>query len=291
VAQGVIDFPVPGCPDPSVNVENGIGFVNRSWGEEPVQPGIFCHSPYTCSPETIQKAKEACRAHRVPFFIHVAETRWEVEEIRRRFGTTPLRHLEGLGILDESTILIHGVWLDEEEIGIIARRGAGVGVCTESHMKLASGIAPVARLLERGVRVGLGTDGAASNNDLDLFGEMDLTAKLHKVHRADPTALDAATVLHMATRGGARLLGWQDVGLLEPGFQADLILLGTGRPHLQPLYHPISQLVYAARGADVDTVWVRGQMVMENRRLLTLDEREILANADRIAARVAGQEQ
>jgi 5-methylthioadenosine/S-adenosylhomocysteine deaminase len=171
----------------------------------------------------------------------------------------------------------------------VAQRGAGVGVCTESHMKLASGIAPIPLFLERGVRVGLGTDGAASNNDLDLFGEMDLTAKLHKVHRADPTTLDAATVLHLATRGGARVLGWKDVGFLEPGFQADLILLGSGHPHLHPMYHPVSQLVYSARGADVETAWIRGRMVMEKRRLLTLNEEEILANARRLASRIAQQ--
>jgi 5-methylthioadenosine/S-adenosylhomocysteine deaminase len=283
LAQGVVDFPVPGCPDPAFNVEQAIAFVNRAWGEEPVRPGVFCHSPYTCSPGTLIRAKEACRVHGVPFFTHVAETRWEVEEIRTRHGATPVGHLDALGILDPATVLVHGVWLTDPEMEIVARRGAGLAVCTESNMKLASGIAPLPRMLELGVTVGLGTDGPASNNDLDLFGEMDLTAKLHKVHRGDPTALDAATVLHLATRGGARLLGWDDVGLLEPGFQADLILLDADSPALQPLYHPVSQLVYAASGGDVHSVWVGGTPLMADRRLLTLDEEEILTNARRIS--------
>jgi 5-methylthioadenosine/S-adenosylhomocysteine deaminase len=267
-------------------VEQAIAFVNRSWGEEPVRPGIFCHSPYTCGPETIVKAKEACRVHGVPFFMHVAETQWEMAEIRRRYGVTPVRHLDRLGILDPSTVLIHAIWMDEEDIDIIAQRGPAVGICTESNMKLASGIAPLPRLLARGIRVGLGTDGAASNNDLDLFGEMDLTAKLHKVHALDPTAVDAGVVLHLATRGGAQALGWEDVGLLQPGFLADLILVRTDRPHLRPLYHPVSQLVYAARGSDVDTVWIGGRVVMEGRRLLTLNEEEIRVRAHDFAARI-----
>jgi 5-methylthioadenosine/S-adenosylhomocysteine deaminase len=285
-AHGIVDFPAPGCLDPSVNVEQAIAFVNRSWGEEPVRPGIFCHSPYTCRPETILKAKEVCRVHGVPFFMHVSETRWEVEEIRERYGATPVRHLDRLGVLDRDTVLIHAVWLDEEEMDIIARQEASVGICTESNMKLASGIAPLPELLARGIRVGLGSDGPASNNDLDLFGEMDLTAKLHKVHASNPTALDAGTVLHLATRGGAEALGWEDVGLLAPGFLADLILVRTDRPHLRPLYHPVSQLVYAARGDDVDTVWVGGRVVMEGGRLLTLDEGEIRTRASGFAARI-----
>lgn len=286
LAQGVVDFPAPDCPDPSFNLENAIGFLNRSWGEEPLRPGIFCHSAYTCSPETIQKAKEACRVHGALFFIHLAETQEEVSEIKARYGLGPLEHLARLEVLDEGTILVHAVWLDQAEMDLLAGSGAAVAVCTESNMKLASGIAPLPGFLERGVRVGLGTDGPASNNDLDLFGEMDLTAKLHKVAGLDPTALNAACVLHMATRGGASVLGLQDVGLLEPGFQADLILVATDRPHMQPLYHPVSQLVYAARGSDVESVWVRGRELLHQRRLLSLDLPEVIKRAWELARRI-----
>jgi 5-methylthioadenosine/S-adenosylhomocysteine deaminase len=287
LAAGVVDFPTPNCPDPETNVERGIAFLNCSWGEEPIQTGLFCHAPYTCSPETLSKAKEACQAHGVPFFIHVSETQWEVEEIRRRYGASPVHHLHRLGILDDRTVLIHGTWVDESEIRILAQRRCGVVICTESNMKLATGIAPLPAFLDGEVRVGLGTDSAASNNDLDLFGEMNLTAKLQKLHWGNPTFPDAETVLHLATRGGARLLGWQDVGLLAPGYRADLILMRTDRPSLLPLYHPVSQLVYAATGSDVDSVWIHGKPVMRSRRLLTLDEDEIYRQCRRIAGKIA----
>jgi 5-methylthioadenosine/S-adenosylhomocysteine deaminase len=302
LAAGVVDLPTPDCPDPVLNVERAIAFVNRARAcpradtlradrlsardEDRLRPGIFCHAPYTCTPQTLQKAKEACRVHQIPYFIHASETRWEVEEIENRFGTSPVRHLDRLGLLDRDTILIHGIWVDEEEIQILAKRGCGVAICTESNMKLASGVAPLPAYLANGVHLGLGTDGPASNNDLDLFGEMDRTAKLHKVHWGDPTVPDAATVLHMATLGGARLLGWEHLGLLKPGYQADLILLRVDRPHLQPLHNPVSQLVYAANGADVDTVWIQGKTVMRARELLTIDEEEIYENVERIKRKI-----
>ena len=289
LTQGVIDFPTPDCPDPVDNVERAIAFVNRAKDEEPVRPGIFCHSAYTCSPKTLAKTKEACRVHGVPFFIHVSETRWEVEEITKRYGASPVRHLDGLGVLDENTVLVHGVRMDDGEIDLAAERGSGVSLCTESHMKLASGIAPFPKMRDKGVRLGLGTDGPASNNDLDMFGEMDLTAKLHKAATLDPTQADAARVLHIATQGGAKLLGWKELGRLEPECIADLILLKSGEPHLEPLYNPVSQLVYAARGADVDTVWIGGRTVMEGRKVLTLDEDEILSRCRKIAVRTASK--
>lgn len=283
LAQGVLDFPAPGCPDPSLNVENAIKFLNRSWGEDQLRPAVFCHSPYTCSPETIRKAKEACCVHGVLFFIHAAETQWEVHETHARYGLGPLEHLARLGVLDPATVLVHGVWLSQRERELVADSGAGIAVCTESNMKLASGIAPLTDLLKSRVRVGLGTDGAASNNDLDMFGEMNLTAKLHKVAASDPTALDASTVLHLATRGGATILGMDDVGLLEPGFQADLILVRTDRPHMQPLYNPVSQLVYSARGSDVEHVWVKGRQLVKGRRILSFHVEEVLQKARLLA--------
>lgn len=286
LAQGVLDFPTPDCQDPSMAVERAVAFVNRCCNEDPVRCGIFCHAPYTCSPETLVRAKDVCRMHNAPFFIHVAETRWEVEEVLRRFGRTPVRHLEGLGLLDHGSVLIHGVWMDEDEIRVLADRGGALITCTESNMKLASGIAPLPQFIAHGLRVGLGTDGPASNNDLDMFGEMDLTAKLHKVKAADPTVVDAPTVLNLATQGGALALGWEDVGLLEPGYKADLILLKTDKPHLQPLYNPVSQVVYAATGADVETVWIGGRTVMEGRRLLTLDANEIIRNIKVLSSKI-----
>lgn len=291
MAQGVLDFSTPDCQDPKAALERAVAFIERCRHQDPVRCGIFCHSPYTCSPETLVRAKDVCRAHGIPFFIHVSETRWEVEEIRRRFGSTPVRHLEGLGLLDHWSVLIHGVWVDDDEIRILADTGAALVTCTESNMKLASGIAPLPHFLAHGLRVGLGTDGPASNNDLDMFGEMDMTAKLHKVKEGDPTIVDASTVLNLATQGGALALGWEDVGLLEPGYKADLILVRTDKPNLQPLYNPVSQVVYAATGADVDTVWIGGRMILEARRLLTLDANQIIRNIKRLSSKIQSNPQ
>ncbi len=291
MAQGVLDFPAPDCQDPKVALERAGAFIERCRDHGPVRCGIFCHAPYTCSPETLVRAKDVCRVNEVPFFIHVSETRWEVEEIKRRFGSTPVRHLEGLGLLDQGSVLIHGIWVDDDEIRVLADTGAGLVTCTESNMKLASGIAPLPRFLAHGLRVGLGTDGPASNNDLDMFGEMDMTAKLHKVKEGDPTVVNASTVLNLATKGGALALGWEDVGLLEPGYKADLILLRTDRPNLQPLYNPVSQVVYAATGADVDTVWIGGRMIMEARRLLTIDADQVIRNIKRLSSKIQSKTQ
>jgi len=188
--------------------------------------------------------------------------------------------MERLGLLSSNLIACHCVWLTGEEMDLLARRGVRVAHNPESNMKLASGVAPVPDLLKRGVPVGLGTDGCASNNNLDLFQEMDFAAKVHKVHRLDPTVMPAETVLEMATLGSARVLGMGgEIGSLEVGKKADVIVVDLNRPHLQPVYNVVSQLVYSATGADVRDVIIDGKIVMQNRRLLTLDEERILAEA------------
>jgi 5-methylthioadenosine/S-adenosylhomocysteine deaminase len=218
--------------------------------------------------------------------VHLAETKTEVEQVREQQGVTPVRYLESLGILDRDTVCVHCVWVDEEEIEILARAGAKVSTCPQSNMKLASGIAPLKEMLAAGIPVGLGTDGGASNNRLDLFFEMDICAKLHKVKNLDPTALPATTVLQMATVGGAHVLGLQDrIGSLLPGKKADIILLNLRRPNLQPFYHP-DLLVYAASGADVSTVIINGKLVMQDRKILTFDVEETMAEVRRLAERL-----
>jgi 5-methylthioadenosine/S-adenosylhomocysteine deaminase len=283
-AQGVIDFPAPGVPDPTKNIEAAEDFIRRWQGKSPLlSPAVFCHSPYTCSAETLRRAKEVARRHDVKFFVHLAETEAEVAQVQEQQGTTPVRYLERLGVLDSNTVCVHCVWVDEEEIVILARTGAGVATCPQSNMKLGSGIAPVKEMLAAGITVGLGTDSAASNNRLDLFFEMDLGAKLHKVKDRDPTALPAAAVLRMATGGGARLLGLEDsLGSLTPGKEADIILLDGRQPHLQPFYHP-GLLVHAASGADVTTVIIGGRIVMRNRELLSCDVKRVMAEVNRRA--------
>jgi 5-methylthioadenosine/S-adenosylhomocysteine deaminase len=241
-AQGVLDFPFPGVPDPQDNLANAGRFLD-SGGDfsELITSSVFCHTPYTCGPETLKGAKALTRKAGVPFFTHLAETRQEVEELRAKTGLGPAAYLDSLGILDELTVVVHAVWLTPEDLEILARRGVTVSHCPESNLKLAGGVAPVPELLARGVTVGLGTDGAASNNNLDLWGEMSLAARLHKVWQGDPTVLPAPQVVALATREGATVLGLGDrVGTLTPGKQADLIVVDVNQAHLTPLYDPFS---------------------------------------------------
>jgi len=278
LGQGVIDFPAPGVPKPEDNIENAIAFVQKWKNRSPlIYPSIFCHSPYTCSETTLKKAKDAADAKGVLFQIHVAETKDEYIQIQTKHRTTPVKYLDKIGIIDENSLLVHAVWLDDDDIEIITKRRAKVSHNPESNMKLASGIAPVPALLRAGVTVGLGTDGCASNNNLDLFQEMDTAAKLHKVNTMDPTVMDALTVLQMATIEGARALGIQEfIGSLEIGKKADVIIIDTRKPHLIPVYNPLSHMVYAAHGSDVRDVIVNGRLLVKDRKLLTIDMEGII---------------
>ena len=237
-----------------------------------VQPSIFCHSPYTCSADTIRKAKAAARSLGILFQIHTAETKAEQGLIEGAGEMSPVQYLDHLGVLDENTLLVHAVWVDDADIAIIAETGASISHNPESNMKLASGIAPVTTFLDAGITVGLGTDGCASNNDLDLFQEMDTVAKLHKAHSLDPTVMNALSVLRMATIEGARAIGLGSVtGSLVKGKEADLIVLDVQKPHLVPMYNPISQVVYAARGSDVRDVMVAGRLLVREGQLTEMD--------------------
>ena len=288
LAQGVIDFPAPGVPDPSRNIDQANAFLEKWLGRTPlISPSVFCHSPYTCSEETLRKAKAAAMSKDRLFQIHAAETREERDQSRSEHGMTPIQYLDRLGLLDDHTLLVHTIWVDEKDIEILADRGAKISVTTESEMNLASGIAPMTRTLKAGIPLGLGTDGCGSNNDLDLFQEMDFTAKLHKVNSLDSSAMDAETVLTLATIGGARAIGLEkEIGSLEVGKQADVIIIDTAKPHLTPMYDEVSHIVYAVNGSDVRDVVVAGKVCVRNRELLTLDLAAVLGTVSRIATQV-----
>lgn len=278
LGQGVIDFPAPGVPDAGENINAAMAFIQKWRGLSPmIQPSIFCHSPYTCSQKTLKAAKAAARSQGVLFQIHAAETAGEQTLIEGAGDMSPIRYLDHVGVLDEQTLLVHSVWVDDKDVEIIANSGAAVSHNPESNMKLASGIAPVQKFMSAGISVGLGTDGCASNNDLDMFQEMDTAAKLHKAHTLDPTVMDAGSVLKMATIEAAGAIGLdRRIGSLEKGKQADLVIIDTHQPHLVPLYNPVSQIVYSARGSDVRDVMVAGRMLVRDRVLTSLDQDDIL---------------
>jgi len=290
LGQGVIDFPAPGVPDPKNNIKTAVEFTEKWKGvNAAVTPSIFCHSPYTCSAETLKKAKDTAASKDLLFQIHVAETRNERDQIRSEYHVTPVKYLDKIGILDRHTLLVHAIWVDEEDMEIIAKRDAKISHNPESNTKLASGIAPVPEFIKAGITVGLGTDGCASNNNLDFFQEMDTAAKLHKVNTFDPTVLDAGRVIKMATIDGAKAIGLdREVGSLEAGKQADLIIIDINSPHLVPMYHPVSHIVYTAKGSDVTTSIVNGKLIMKDGSLLTMDIENIMKGVNRIADKIAG---
>ena len=287
VGEVLYDFDSPNYG----SVENGLKYTEeliRQWSEDPlVSVAVEPHSLFTCSPELLGACHDLARRHGVPLITHVAETRAEMEEIQSKYGKTPFAHLDSLGMLGPHLVADHCVHLDHQDMELIINQGVKVIHNPESNMKLASGVAPVPEMIARGITVGLGTDGCASNNNLDLFTEMDTAAKLHKVHNMDTTVMDAVTVFRMATIEGAKALGLdQYVGSLEVGKKADIIILDTCKPHLTPLFNPFSHIVYAARGNDVSHTLINGKIVMENRRVKTFSLPDIFQKVENQANRV-----
>ncbi len=288
LAQGIIDFPAPGVPDPKENIRRGRDFLEKwSHFSDRITPGLFCHSPVTCSEKTLKRSQEISREYGAPLQIHLSETREEVSETLKNSGRRPAHFLDQLGLLDSRLIAAHGVHLDETEIRCLYKRGTSVIHVPESNMKLSSGIAPLETIMAMGLKAGLGTDGCASNNNLDLFGEMDTAAKLAKVSTGKPDAAKAFQVLKMATLGGAAALGLEkETGSLEMGKKADIIVIDLNSPHLCPLFHPASALVYSACGADVKDVIVNGVTLMRERKLCSLDQDEIMAKVREISEKI-----
>ncbi len=290
VGAGIVDFPsktAKTCEEYFANAEN---FIKDWKGDELIVPAIAPHSPYACSAENIVLARKIADRYNVPLHIHLSETEWEVSEIKKRYGKTPIKLLEGLGVLDERVVAAHCVWPTEREIAILSEKRVGVAHCIESNLKLASGIAPVTRMLEAGVRVTFGTDGAASNNDLDILSEMSTAAKVHKAVSGDPTALNAEQALLMATRWGAEALGLGDVtGSIEEGKAADIVIADLKKPHLIPLYDIFSHIVYCMNSSDIEAVIVSGNVLLNGGKVTAVDESEILGKAAEWGRKIKGE--
>ena len=288
LGQGILDFPCPDQPHPKRARERAAAFLDAFPRDtDRLRPALFCHAPYTCSPETLQWVKALCRESGILFQTHLSETAGEAAELTKKYGERPVFFLDRLGILDANTLCAHGVWLEPGEIELLAERRVGLSHTAESNMKLGAGVAPIPELLAARVKVGLGTDGCASNNNLDLFAEMDMVAKLHKVFRKDPLVCSAREVLGMATLGGARAMAWDsEIGSLEAGKKADLIAIDLNQPHWTPCYEPVSHLVYAASGSDVRFVWVAGQLVVTHAELQTIDVPRTIREVQRLADQI-----
>ncbi len=286
VGHGIVDFPAPGVPDPTRNIATVADFINDWQGRTSlVTPAVFAHSPYTCSPATLIAAKKLASDTGVRFFIHLAESRQETSMLIDARGTSPVRHLQALGLLDEATVCVHGIWLDDQDLTLLATSGTPVVTCPQSNLKLASGTAKVSEMLERGILVGLGTDGPASNNSLDMFREMDMLAKIQKLQSLRATDLPAGQALACATESGARLLGLEATGRITVGNRADIILIDLNAAHLTPFYNT-DLLVYAAKGSDVSTVIVDGKIVVRDRRIVSFNLDETCSHVKKIAEKL-----
>jgi 5-methylthioadenosine/S-adenosylhomocysteine deaminase len=280
VGAGILDFPTRTAQTPAEYLDKAETFINDWKGDEFITPCVAPHSPYACGPDTLRKAKKLSEAHGVPLHIHLSETEWEVTQIMALHHSRPVALLDSLGFLDKSVSAAHCIWVEDEEIELLAKRQVTVSHCMESNLKLASGFAPVVSMLSAGIRVTFGTDGAASNNDLNILSEMSTTAKVHKALAKDPTVLNARQVTLMATRWGAEALGMGGkTGSIEPGKAADIVLADMRKPHLTPLYDIFSHLVYSMNAADIDTVIINGRIILHDRSLSTGDEGEIMRKA------------
>ena len=274
--EGLFDFPSPAYEDGFAALDATRRYHERFSSDPLVTIVVAPHTPYTCSTELLEAAAQCAADLEARLIIHVSETAWEVEETMRSHQRSPVGYLDAIGLLNDKVLAVHGVHLSQEDIEILHARGTSLSHCPESNLKLGSGICPTWALLERGVNVCLGTDGAASNNNLDMFGEMDFAAKLPKGVKEDSSIITARQVLDMATVNGAEALGRPDLGRIEAGCKADLVILDLDRPGLTPCYNPVSHIVYAATGGDVSDVVVAGRVLMERGELTTIDEEELM---------------
>ncbi len=287
LGQTIIQFPVADAKTPGEGLARTEAFIRQFAADELIVPAIAPHSMYTLEAATLKDVRALADRTRAPILIHLAETADEIKTSRERHDATPVQYLESLDFWGPRTLAAHGVWLTAADMAILARRQVAVSHNPESNMKLASGTAPVPALRKAGVPVGLGTDGAASNTDLDMFEAMRQAAFLHKLESKDPRTLPAGEVIAMATIEGARVIGLdRQIGSIEPGKHADFIIVGMSSARQTPMYDPLSHLVYTTRGDDVRTTVVNGKVLMREKKVTTLDEAAVLAEARKLAVEV-----
>jgi 5-methylthioadenosine/S-adenosylhomocysteine deaminase len=282
LGETIIGFPSPDAKTPADALRFTEKFLARFHDDPLITPAVAPHAIFTNSDETLRACRALANRYSAPLLIHLSETKRENDDTLVKRGKTPTAALDALGIFNGRTLAAHAVWVNDADLQILRARRVGVAHCPSSNMKLASGAAPVAKMLGLGLAVGLGTDGpAGSNNDLDMFEEMDLASKLQKLITSDPEVLPARQALEMATIRGARALGMEkEIGSIEPGKRADLITVRLDRAHAVPLYDVYSQMVYALKASDVRDVMVDGRAVVRDGQALTLDAAQVLAKAE-----------
>ena len=285
LARGCVVFSDPELKNIQKNVRLYENFNNTADGR--IKVWFAPHAPYTCPPEYVEKIVEAAKSCNAGIHVHLAETLDEQRQIAEGYGKTPTEYLNDLGVFELPTLAAHSVYLNDSDIAILKEHNVGIAHNPSSNLKLASGIANIPKYLQAGLNVGIGTDGCSSNNTLNMFKEMTICSFVQKVNAMDPTVLPAEEILRLATIGGAKALRWDDeIGTLEVGKKADLILVDIDKPHFAPWNNPVSDLVYSAQGSDVKTTIVNGKLLMKDYEVLTLDVERIMAETERIARNV-----
>ncbi len=284
LSESIANFPVPGNPSFKDALKYSEEFIEQYQNNKLITPCVGVHTPFTSNKEILQKAKELAKNKNTLFNIHLAETQWETDTINKQYGKSPTQWLHDLGILDAQTIAVHSVHLSPKDIEIFKNQNVKVAHNPECNMKISSGAAPISTYLEKGIKVGLGTDGAASNNNLDLFEEMHTMALLHKLITGNPTTLPASECVRIATMGGAEVIGMEkEIGSLEKGKKADIITLKLDSPHAVPMYNPYSTIVYSLNSNDVNDSIINGRIIMKDRKILSTDTQKIMHDAKIIA--------
>src|SRR6056297_2573024 len=288
LGQGVIDFPTPDAKDPQENINIFKNLAEKWKDDENINISMCAHSPYTCSKDLLKETKKIAEDYDTIFHIHVAETRNEKDMIEDKNKTvSPVKYLDNLNILDENVLAAHSVWLDGDDIDIFKKRDVKVSHNITSHLKLGSGIAPVDKYLKKDITVSLGTDGAASNNKLNMFSEMRIASLVHKGYNLKPTLLNSEEVLKMGTINGARALNLdKEIGSIEKGKRADFVVIEKDRINFTPFYNPISNIIYSSTGDEVKSVYIDGKLVYEDKEFKTIDGERVKYEVEKISKKI-----
>jgi 5-methylthioadenosine/S-adenosylhomocysteine deaminase len=286
IGEGILQFSTPSLSDPNRTIEHARNFIERWLDEEMVRPSVFPHAIYTCTTKLLKEAYALTKEHDLIYQIHLSETAAEVEQIKQTYNMTPVEFLDSIGCLSEQTLAAHCVVVTDKDIALLAKRKVSVAHNAESNMKLASGIAPVPAMIRAGVNVCIGTDGCASNNNLDMIGEISTVAKLHKISCMDPTVLDECTALTLVTENGAKALHFNG-GRIEAGRPADIVVLNGKAPNMVPVHNPVSHIIYAATGGNVKDVIINGKIIVKDFKSLTVDEEALIKECHSIQEHIS----
>lgn len=287
LGQTIIDFPAPDYKNNADAMSGTEAFLKKWKGHPLVIPAVAPHAPYTVSEEHLKAASDLSKKYDLPLVMHLAEAQSETDFVMENKKMRSIEYIDKIGFFTNKTVGAHVIQANEKEIEILKKRDVGIAHNPQSNMKLAAGVAPIPQMLKQNLRVGLGTDGAASNNDLNMWEEMDTAAKLHKVFWGDPKVVSAKEAFQMATIGGARALHMEDmIGSIEIGKKADIVVVGFDGLHQTPFYNIYSHLVYATKSSDVETVIVNGKIIMRNKSLLTLNENAIKKGANALRTKI-----